>query len=133
MAELIDKIAWIHVVDRRLLVARSAGRELFYVPGGKREPGESDAETLVREIDEELGVRIDPASAVHRVTVEAPADARPDSRPVRLTCYTADHAGDVAPSREIEEIAWLGWADADRVSAANRLVLAHLHEADLID
>ncbi|GGM79974.1 DNA mismatch repair protein MutT [Terrabacter tumescens] len=129
----VDKIAWVHLVDRRLLVARSFGRELFYVPGGKREPGESDVETLVREIHEELGVRLDPASAVHRVTVEAPADGRPDSRPVRLTCYTADAEGEVAPSREIEELAWVGSADADRVSAANRLVLDHLRDTGLLD
>ena len=47
MADLIDKIAWIHLEERRLLVARNAGRERFYLPGGKREPGESDVQTLV--------------------------------------------------------------------------------------
>ncbi|MFD8720594.1 NUDIX domain-containing protein [Streptomyces sp. NPDC059629] len=31
------------------------------MPGGHREPGESDGETLVREIDEELRAAIDPA------------------------------------------------------------------------
>ena len=36
-------------------------------------------------------------------------------------------------SREIEEIAWLTAGDGDRVSAVDRLVLAHLHEADLLD
>lgn len=45
----IDKIAWIHLEQRRLLTARNAGRDRFYLPGGKREPGESDLETLVRE------------------------------------------------------------------------------------
>src|SRR6476620_2060767 len=56
VADLIDKIAWIHLEQRRLLVARNAGRDRFYLPGGKREPGESDVETLVRELDEELAV-----------------------------------------------------------------------------
>ena len=40
----------------KLLVARSKGKALFYIPGGKRDEGESDHETLCREIDEELDV-----------------------------------------------------------------------------
>jgi len=129
----VDKVAWVQVVDRRLLAARSSGRELFYLPGGKREPGESDVQTLAREIEEELSVTVEPSTAVHIGTFEAPADARADGRVVRLTCYTADHRGEPAPSREIAEIAWLTSDDGGRVSAANRLVLEHLHEAGLID
>ncbi|GAA2035960.1 NUDIX domain-containing protein [Terrabacter terrae] len=129
----VDKVAWVQVVDRRLLAARSAGRELFYLPGGKREPGESDVQTLAREVEEELSVTVEPSTAVHIGTFEAPADARADGRVVRLTCYTADHRGEPAPSREIAEIAWLTSGDGERVSAANRLVLEHLHHTGLID
>lgn len=132
-ASFVDKVAWVHVVDRRLLAARSSGRDLFYLPGGKREPGESDVQTLVREIREELVVTIDPATVAPVGTFEALADARNDGRSVRLACYTADAEGELAPSREIEELAWLGSADLDRVSAANRLVLEHLHAAGLVD
>lgn len=37
------------------------------------------------------------------------------------------------PSREIDEIAWLTAREGDRVSAVDRLVLAHLHDAGLLD
>jgi 8-oxo-dGTP pyrophosphatase MutT (NUDIX family) len=131
--DLIDKIAWIHVEQRRLLVARNAGRDRFYLPGGKREPGESDLETLVRELEEELTVVVDPGTAAYVGTFEALADARTDGLVVRLTCYTASHAGPFAASREIDEITWITSADGDRVSAVDRLVLAHLHDTDLID
>ena len=131
--DLIDKIAWIHLEQRRLLVARNAGRDRFYLPGGKREPGESDLETLVRELEEELTVVVDPGTAAYVGTFEAPADARTDGLVVRLTCYTASHSGPFAVSREIDEITWITSADGDRVSAVDRLVLAHLRDADLID
>ena len=129
----IDKIAWIHLEERRLLTARNAGRDRFYLPGGKREPGESDLETLVRELDEELAVSVDPATAARVGTFEALADARTDGLVVRLTCYTATHTGELVPSREIDEIAWLTAREGDRVSAVDRLVLAHLHDAGLLD
>lgn len=133
MADLIDKIAWIHLEQRRLLVARNAGRDRFYLPGGKREPGESDLETLVRELEEELTVTVDPGSAEHVGTFEALADARTDGLLVRLTCYTAAHTGTFAASREIDELAWITSVDGDRVSAVDRLVLTHLRDADLLD
>jgi 8-oxo-dGTP pyrophosphatase MutT (NUDIX family) len=128
----IDKIAWIHLHERRLLVARNAGRDRFYLPGGKREPGESDLETLVRELDEELTVTVDPGTAAYVGTFEALADARSDGLVVRLTCYTATHSGSLAPSHEIDEIAWLSAGDGHRVSAVDRLVLTHLRDAGLL-
>jgi 8-oxo-dGTP pyrophosphatase MutT (NUDIX family) len=114
-------------------VARTRGRERFSGPGGKREPGETDVQTLVRELDEELAVTVEATTAMHVGTFEALADARTDGLLVRLTCYTAIHTGSFVPSREIEEIAWLTAGEGDRVSAVDRLVLAHLHDADLID
>ncbi|WP_308287346.1 NUDIX domain-containing protein [Actinomadura parmotrematis] len=40
----------------RVLSTRSRGKDVWYLPGGKREAGESDERTLLREIAEELAV-----------------------------------------------------------------------------
>ena len=64
----IDKIAWIRLEDGKILSTRSHGKEVFYIPGGKREPGETDVQALVREIREELDVAIAPGSATHAGT-----------------------------------------------------------------
>jgi ADP-ribose pyrophosphatase YjhB (NUDIX family) len=42
---------------RLLVVSKQAAPGVFYLPGGKPEPGEDAQATLLRELDEELGVR----------------------------------------------------------------------------
>jgi 8-oxo-dGTP pyrophosphatase MutT (NUDIX family) len=42
------KVAWIRLEEGRILSTRSRGKEVYYLPGGKREPGESDLDTLDR-------------------------------------------------------------------------------------
>ncbi|ONF62345.1 NUDIX hydrolase [Amycolatopsis keratiniphila] len=129
---MIDKIAWLHFRDGRVLGARSRGKTVFYLPGGKREPGESDAETLVREVREELNVAIDPASIEPAGSFEAQADGHASGLVVRTTCYSAEFRGTPAPSSEIEEIAWLGYEDRERVSAVGKIIFDHLRETGLL-
>ena len=54
----------------RLLLIRRAnepGRGLWSVPGGRVEPGESDADAVVREMAEETGLVVAPGALVGRV------------------------------------------------------------------
>lgn len=128
----IDKIAWICIQDGRILSVRSKGKEIFYFPGGKREPGETDAETLQREIGEELSVRIKPETISYFATFEAQADGKPEGVLVKMTCYTADYSGELAPASEIAELAWLTYADRDRVSLISRIIFDELYEKNLL-
>ncbi|MFR9777620.1 NUDIX hydrolase [Micromonospora sp. MS34] len=125
----IDKVAWIRIEDGRVLSTRSRGKEVWYLPGGKREAGETDLETLVREIAEELAVTVVPESAVHVGTFTAQAHGHATGTLVRMTCYTADHRGTPRPASEIEEVAWLGYADRPRVSPVDQLIFDHLRAA----
>ncbi|MFE2408485.1 MULTISPECIES: NUDIX domain-containing protein [unclassified Kitasatospora] len=129
---VIDKVAWIRVEDGRLLAARTRGRELYYLPGGKPEPGETDEQALVREVREELGVALDPATVTPLLITRAPADGKPAGTVVRTACYTADHTGVPAPHGEIAEIAHLTHGDHPRASPAARQVLDHLAATGLL-
>ncbi|GAA0366349.1 NUDIX domain-containing protein [Streptomyces olivoreticuli] len=132
MAELIEKVAWIRLENGRVLTARTHDRPAFYLPGGKPEAGESREAALVREIEEELGVTLDPATIAHAVTVEAAADGKAAGTVVRMVCFTAEGSGTPVPGAEIGEVAWLGHGDRDRVSAATALVLDELVSAGLL-
>jgi 8-oxo-dGTP pyrophosphatase MutT (NUDIX family) len=124
---LIDKVAWIRLADGKILSTRSRGKDVYYLPGGKREPGETDVQTLVREVREELEVAIAPDSAAHVGTFEAQAHGHATGITVRMTCYAADYSGTLAASSEIAELAWLGYADRDRVSPVDQIIFDHLH------
>ncbi|MFI1562510.1 NUDIX domain-containing protein [Streptomyces sp. NPDC020490] len=126
MSVLIDTVAWVRVEDGRILCARPRGKDVFYVPGGKREGAETDLETLLREIKEELTVLLDPSTAVHVGTYEAEAPGLPVATVVRMSCYTADYEGTLSASSEIEETAWFSYADRPLVPPVDQLLFDDL-------
>ena len=123
----IDKIAWLELAEGRILSTRSRGKDVYYLPGGKREPGETDVETLVREVAEELAVAIDPATAIHEGVFTAQAHGHRDGVVVQMTCYSAAHEGTPKASSEIAEVRWLTYADRPKVSPVDQLIFDHLH------
>ncbi len=123
---LIDTVAWVRIEGGRILCARPSGKDVFYIPGGKREGAESDLETLVREIEEELTVLLDPETVAHVGTYEAGAPGPPEGVVVRMACYTAECRGELTPSSEIEEMAWFSYSDRDLVPPVDQLLFDEL-------
>lgn len=129
----IDKIAFLYLKDGKILSSRSINKDVFYIPGGKREGDESDTETLVREIKEELSVDIIQESAKLYGVFEAQAHEKSEGVIVKMTCYTADFTGELKEAHEIEEIRWLTMNDLDIVSPVDKLIFADLHEKGLLE
>ncbi len=128
----IDKIAFIYVKDGKVLSTLSKGKDTYYLPGGKREEGESDEETLVRECMEELTISIQKDSINYYGTFEAQAHGKAEGILVKMTCYMAEFTGKLTPNSEIQEIRWLDYSDLDKISPVDVLIFNDLHDKELI-
>jgi 8-oxo-dGTP pyrophosphatase MutT (NUDIX family) len=129
----IDKLAWLYIKDKQVLGARSKGKVTCYIPGGKREAGESDADALIREIREELSIDLIPETIAPLGTFKAQADAKPEGTMVKMSCYRAEFQGEIRASAEIEEVVWLRHQDKDKCSPVVKIILDWLVERGIID
>ena len=128
----VDKIAFIHIVDGKILSTRTRGRNKFYIPGGKREADETDEETLVREVKEELDVHIIRETISYLGTFQAQSDGASKGVIVKMTCYTADYNGNLTASSEIEELRWLDTSDLNIISEVDKKIFAFLEANGLL-
>jgi 8-oxo-dGTP pyrophosphatase MutT (NUDIX family) len=126
VTKVLETVAWVERdAEGRVLMVRPRGKPLFFMPGGKKEPGEDDVTALARELKEELDVDLVVASVQELFVVEAEAWGR-TATTVRMVCFTGRVEGTPRPSAEIEELAWLGPRDLDRMPPAGRKVVENV-------
>lgn len=94
----------------RMLVVRKQGTSVFMNPGGKPEPGETAAETLVRELAEELSVSV-PVDALDYLGQFAAAAANEAGHTVVAEVFRAPTLIDAHPAAEIAELRWVTAAE----------------------
>ncbi|MGF1734210.1 NUDIX hydrolase [Photobacterium satsumensis] len=132
MNKVIDKLAWVLIHDGKLLTVRSKGKELFYLPGGKRETGESDEQALIREIKEELSVDLVANTIKYVETFTAQADGKKQGVSVKLTCYFSEYSGELQPDAEIAEFKYVDGRDESSCSLATVVALKWLESQSLV-
>lgn len=118
-ARSIRVSAAVIVNDRdELLLVRKAGTTAFMQPGGKPEPGETPAETLSRELYEELGLSVD-AADLRPLGLFTAAAANEPGFLVVADVFEAE-IGDQVPviAAEIEELRWVARAAAEELEVA---------------
>lgn len=101
----------------RLLLVRKAGTRFFMQAGGKIEPGETPAAALIRELDEEIGLKVAEAdlSPIGRFSAAA---ANEPGHSVDATVFhlRADHRPVAAA--EIAEAIWVDVASVEAMPLA---------------
>lgn len=111
--------------DDRVLVVRKQGTVRFMQPGGKPETGESAAQTLIRELDEELGLRLCESDLTPLGTFVSAAANEPGHRVIADAFSASIDARAVAVQAEIAELRWITPADVETLPLAP-LSLEHL-------
>lgn len=116
-------------VDGRLLLVRKAGTTAFMQPGGKPEAGEDAAQTLIRELAEEIGLRLQPSDLTPLGEFTAPAANEPGFAVV-ADVFRVD-IGDQQPvtDAEIEELRWVDRGAASALEVAPLAAAYFLPEA----
>jgi len=116
---------------RLLVVSKRAAPDVFYLPGGKPDPGEDHEAAMYRELAEELGVRpvrVRPWRVVEDTSGLAGA-------PMRMTVFLASLAHLPRPAAELAALAWTTGADGYAPYLAPALrhqVIPSLREAGML-
>lgn len=130
------KVAWLPIVNKKVLMVRSRGQELFFNVGGKPEPHESDIDALIRETDEEVGIKLVPITIKRIYTFVGKGEGKHADKMIIMPSFSADFVGsldDFKPGSEIEELAWMGIADRHRTTNTGRQGFDWMHSNGLID
>ena len=104
--------------DGRLLLVRKAGTTAFMQPGGKPEPGETPAETLARELAEEVGLHVEPDALEPLGSFTATAANEPGFAVVADVFRVDIGDQQPIPDAEITELRWVTAATASDLEIA---------------
>ena len=108
--------------DRLLMIKRGhePGAGLWSIPGGRIEPGETDAEALVREMLEETGLAVEVGRLIGRVQRPGPNGAVIDIRDYAATVT----GGSLRPGDDAADARWVEAADLDSLEITEGLIEA---------
>jgi 8-oxo-dGTP diphosphatase len=97
--------------SNRLLLVRKRGTSKFMQPGGKLEPGEGFAAAAVRELEEELWIRVRESDLADLGRWYGPA-ANEAKTYIDACLFGCSIGKEPVPAAEIEEVLWLRLEDA---------------------
>lgn len=123
---IVKSVAWFYVKDNKVLCTRTKGKDMFYIPGGKVDAGESLEEALIRELHEELCIKVEPSSIKPCITIKAPAHGYPEGTKVHMHCFFASFTGNINKACEIEELLWVSYKDRTLCAPAAKEAIEYL-------
>ena len=107
---------------RLLMIKRGhePGAGLWSIPGGRIEPGETDAEALVREMFEETGLAVEVGRLIGRVQRPGPNGTVIDIRDYAATVT----GGTLRPGDDAADVRWVDFTDMGSLDITEGLIEA---------
>lgn len=128
----IIKVAGVIISDKKLLLTRKKGTDIFLSPGGKPEGNETLVQALSREISEETGLLI---KEVHYLSSYSDI-AYLEQVPITIHVYNVvSYSGSLHAGNEIDELCWIDSVSAKGVNIGSifgQYVIPKLVELGLI-
>lgn len=133
--KLINTVAYILIKQKRILLVRPKSKNVYYMPGGKLEKGETSIVGLLREVKEELRIELIPKSIAYYGTLKDQAYGKEKGIEVSIECYTGKYDGEPTPTSEIEEVRYFTskeYLNMEETAPAVRLIVKSLKNEKLI-
>ncbi len=134
----IYKVCGMIVKNRRTLVARSIkDPTTFMTVSGKPEGDETELETLIRELDEEVGITLSATNNPVKIGTYTQEAFNKPGKIAQIDAYViTDYEGEPKPQAEIVDIRWVNSSEAttmDLASVVKTRIIPDMAKQGLID
>ena len=116
-----ELVAGLVIRDGRVLLVHNLkhGQERVEPPGGKLHPGETDSQALVREMEEELGIKAEPLRLLGVYPTHSPEG---EFSVHMYICWIVEGEPRVVEPDKIPSFGWYGMDELRRLETEGRLV-----------
>jgi hypothetical protein len=123
---IIDRISFIHTRDNKVLFLKEEGMPFYFLPGGPRIAGESDADRLNLYLSVQLGILGNPKKLVALGTYENRYDLQHPAVFLRQHCYTMPLSGVLQTAPGLEGPYWLGYEERTKLTGPDKVIMEAL-------
>jgi mutator protein MutT/HAD superfamily hydrolase (TIGR01509 family) len=129
------KAAGIFIQNKKVLVLRDQGEDIFMSPGGRIEAGETPEQALVREMEEEASLKLDENDLEFFGEFTHP-DALDPAKSRTIRFFTVKRwSGEITPNTNIEEARWVDSEESSKLKIGSIFaeeVIPRLKQMNLI-
>lgn len=130
---VIQKVGLAIFKNKKILMARYKGIEIFYFVGGKLRAGESELECLIRKVPDEITADLAQNTAKFLGEFEDIADGTVNTR-LRIKLYEGKLLGESRPNNDVEEVRYFDTSDMTGLSViAKNKIFPWLKEHEYIN